>query len=506
MNNETNISELAFDVFRIRRYHTAGNNPNDTMAAFRRRHRLSGTVFTLFAIVFAAPSVLIVVEMVQNFPRQPDDGQLFAIPLGILALFFGYLAFHHLFIRLNRGRWIITQAGLFHRYGKDQHRFLPWNAVVDVNLKKSRGVTVIRVSSVDAEIDIADRDANFSSEMPFLPFLNMLIERLRSAPVDLEPLKELRDRDRKRAVLRRTNPYLHEKLSTIPGVAVLMTLYLAGPVLLLLQLPPEALQRCQPFIPVAAIAVGVVCGSVSLSILKRKCREADDLYRSLTESPELVKAATKTENVEHSPFGEPPRTITRLARWRLLCRWHYIPAFGMALISLAIIVPGFFAMLEKPMKFNQMRHPGAIIGIMIFAGAIIALGGFLVWTTYRVNQQRMQLYANGRAVRGRIRNIEKKNSVLVVDAKGEPGSPFNARNMMKSDLCQGDVVDIFFDPSAPKEVTALIRLPHGVYYDFVTNTFDAETLPAVTLIFVSLFALAYLAEIGMYLFVFFTMI
>jgi hypothetical protein len=93
------------------------------------------------------------------------------------------------------GRWLIAFNGIFYRYGKSPHRFVPLTALRNVRVEKPHSRLAVIVFDTDQEsLRIGERADGNRTPTEILPFLNYLIDRLKQigwSNADLEPLLNL---------------------------------------------------------------------------------------------------------------------------------------------------------------------------------------------------------------------------------------------------------------------------------------------------------------------------
>jgi hypothetical protein len=93
------------------------------------------------------------------------------------------------------GRWIIAFDGIFYRYGKSPHRFVPFASLRNPRIEKPHSRFAVIVFDTEQEsLRIGKRADGDRNQTDFLPFLNYLIDRLKRmgwSDADLAPLLEL---------------------------------------------------------------------------------------------------------------------------------------------------------------------------------------------------------------------------------------------------------------------------------------------------------------------------
>ena len=195
--------ELRAQLFARRRFHEAGNYRDDTVEKLQKRQRLDKWGIWIWAIFIPLSISLMIYQgkiigLLEPLPIWWAYPLLIAhaasIGLGICFMVFLPI----MFVRPSPcfGRWIIVNAGIFYRYGKSPHRFVPFSSLRNLRVEKPKSLyTVVSFDTEGEPLRIA-RWADGSGKLPldFLPFLNLLIDHLRRngwAETDLEPLLKL---------------------------------------------------------------------------------------------------------------------------------------------------------------------------------------------------------------------------------------------------------------------------------------------------------------------------
>ena len=194
------ISDLKTQLFARRRYHEAGNRQGDTVEQWRKRERLMTLAIWIGAIVFMPIFIALWSYMDRHYgPREP-------LPLWLILLWFSVMVialsscmyvpvFQFLRPRPCYGRWIIAFGGIFYRYGKSPHRFVPLASLRNLRVEKLKsGFAVIVFDTDQKPLRIAEQADGDRNRTVFLPFLNDLIDRLKQmgwSNPDLTPLLKL---------------------------------------------------------------------------------------------------------------------------------------------------------------------------------------------------------------------------------------------------------------------------------------------------------------------------
>jgi len=194
-------TDLPSQLFARRRYHEAGNRRNDTIEKWQKRERIGTLLLWIGAIVFT-PIYIALWVYISHCECEPGEpapwwfgisfvpSMLISLP-SCCGLFVKFLL-----PRPCYGRWIIAFDGLFYRYGKSPHRFVPLSSLRNLRVEKPKSLFAVVVFDTDQEpLRIAERtDRKDKKPTEFLPFLNYLIDRLKQigwSNADLTPLLKL---------------------------------------------------------------------------------------------------------------------------------------------------------------------------------------------------------------------------------------------------------------------------------------------------------------------------
>jgi len=197
--------ELRAQLFARRRFHEAGNYRDDTVEKLKKRQRLEKWWMWAGAIIFMPISISLMVYLCRADDLLEPLPIWWAFPLLIAMIVptsLGFCSTAYLIAMFVRpspcfGRWIIVNAGIFYRYGKSPHRFVPFSSLRNLRVEKPKSLFAVIVFDTDGEPFRIARWADGSGKLPrfdFLPFLNLLIDHLRRngwAETDLEPLLKL---------------------------------------------------------------------------------------------------------------------------------------------------------------------------------------------------------------------------------------------------------------------------------------------------------------------------
>lgn len=187
--------ELKSQLFSRRRYHEIGNRPDETVEQWQRRERWQWAITWGVAVVSTPIFIGLFWFMIRNYgPREQ-------LPFWFLLAFYPVfltslpscmmiLCFSVLRPKESSGRWIIFGQGIFYRYGKSSHTFIPFSEVYHIRVEKPRsGFSCIVLETDSQTLRISERSSNArpGDTKDFLPFLNLLVERMRQfCPMDNE--------------------------------------------------------------------------------------------------------------------------------------------------------------------------------------------------------------------------------------------------------------------------------------------------------------------------------
>ena len=199
-NTESEKPDIESQVFARRRYHEVGNRRNDTVEKRQRYERTKNIVLWSMAIVFTPLLIALFIYMEQNYaPNEPLPEWLvfMSIPFTLFSIY------PCMFLILTSitpppcfGRWIIAFGGMFSRYGKSPHRFIPFSSLRNVRIERLKSEFAVITFETDQEpiripANIVDRTR---TDTALLPFLNVLIDCLQRSgwkETDLAPLLKL---------------------------------------------------------------------------------------------------------------------------------------------------------------------------------------------------------------------------------------------------------------------------------------------------------------------------
>ena len=202
--------DLKTQLFARRRSHEAGNRPTDTIEKRQKRERMETLAIGIGAIVFTPFLVALLVytfhleKMREPLPWWLILSTYFVIIISIPSCMFAIDRLVN--PRPSCGRWIIAFSGIFHRYGKSPHRFVPLDSLRNVRVEKPQSLFPVVVFDTDQEpLRIGEQIRADRKPTEFLPFLNYLIARLRQngwSSTDLTPLLNLQQIHQRRVVHR----------------------------------------------------------------------------------------------------------------------------------------------------------------------------------------------------------------------------------------------------------------------------------------------------------------
>ncbi len=205
---------LKAEIFARRRFHQIGNRVDETLEQWHRRERGERTIVWIIAIISTPILITLLHYMHQTYgPREPLPFWFVVVSFPLIIASTSscmmILVFFFLRPRESLGRWIIFGKGILHKYGKSPHRFVPFSSIrrIRVEMPNSRFSCIIfETASEPLRISECSSNANVGDTKEFLPFLNLLIERLQqdgSNAVEIEKLTELH------TIIRRRIVFLH---------------------------------------------------------------------------------------------------------------------------------------------------------------------------------------------------------------------------------------------------------------------------------------------------------
>jgi hypothetical protein len=218
------VDELKSKLFTHRRYHEAGNRRDCTVEQWQKRERNETLAKWIGAIVFT-PIFIALWSYISHHYGTCDGactGACETVPWWLFfswmgAMLISMISCMSLFVvpflrpRPCYGRWIVAFDGIFYRYGKSPHRFVPFASLRNHRVEKPKsGFAVIVFDTNQEPLRIAKRADGDGNPIEFLPFLNYLIDRLAQngrSNADLKPLLELQRVIRRRPVWRHCFQY-----------------------------------------------------------------------------------------------------------------------------------------------------------------------------------------------------------------------------------------------------------------------------------------------------------
>ena len=183
-----NAEELKSLLFSRRRFHQIGNRLNETVEQWQHRERLQWTVVWIIAIISTPIFIGLFWHMIQNYgPREPLPFWFlfvfYPVLLTSLPSYMMILSFSILRPKDSFGRWIVFGQGIFYRYGKSSHTFVPFSEIRSIRF----ACVVLETYSETLRISERSSSAHPGDTKDFLPFLNLLIDRMRQfCPANVE--------------------------------------------------------------------------------------------------------------------------------------------------------------------------------------------------------------------------------------------------------------------------------------------------------------------------------
>ena len=193
--------DLETDIFAHRRYFEIDHYQNDTLEQRRKRERIGKWVCGILAIVFTPILIALFAYTGQNYTfHEPLPSWFDVLFICVCSISMLSICLSMAFLVLPKqcyGRWIIVNAGIFYRYGKSPHCFIPFSSLRNVHVERPKSSFAVVVFETNQE-PLRIAECTFSSSKrnstDFLPFLNFLIDRLQQngwKETDLTPLLEL---------------------------------------------------------------------------------------------------------------------------------------------------------------------------------------------------------------------------------------------------------------------------------------------------------------------------
>ena len=201
--------DLKTQLFARRRSHEAGNRPTDTIEKRRKRERMETLAIRIGAIVCTPIFITALVYICHS--ETHESMPWWCLPSLFFAYLIGLPSWAFTIDRLvnprpSCGRWIIAFSGIFYRYGKSPHRFVPLDSLRNPRVEKPQSPFPVVIFDTDQEpLRIGEQIRADRKPTEFLPFLNYLIDRLRQnewSSTDLTPLLNLQQIHQRRVVHR----------------------------------------------------------------------------------------------------------------------------------------------------------------------------------------------------------------------------------------------------------------------------------------------------------------
>ncbi|MDR3109568.1 MAG: hypothetical protein LBU65_07775 [Planctomycetaceae bacterium] len=178
--------------FAKRRYHNAGNKPDETVESYLKKQQYE------FRLAFGLSFLLGILGIIGFvLLRQLDDSRPASSILEVVAVLvttcliccpliaIPCLVISVAGIRLHRdcsrgflGRWVITSHGIHHRFGKSPARFAAWSDVHTVQYDARKKQIIFETGTVPLVIATWVTKSEHTEYTPILPFLNKLVELL----------------------------------------------------------------------------------------------------------------------------------------------------------------------------------------------------------------------------------------------------------------------------------------------------------------------------------------
>jgi len=487
------MTNLHAKIYARRRYHTAGNNPKGARDQLERWRRNTSRVLTPLTFLSGATGLSGFFAMMQykgnDVPTWLGLGTLFISLAAIVcsAIWVDHRRKSREYDLGGFGRWIITAFGLFYRYGNDPHRFVAWEEFRGVRFNSQKSQIYLETHDKPIVISVRIREKHDCTD--FLPFLNLLVERLeKHSHLDsgtLESLIDLRDLHRKRVLFRELNPWapLYSLAPLVFSSFLLFVMIAAGEI--------YAYSLGKPSIEIVwfrPCVLVIFCLSCAYGHLvdRRKCRlrerKINDIYNALTQ-PFSGEQKCDTES-KKLQFEAAPRIITSQARKRLLFTWGTVMGWCF------ILFWGF-------LFFITSQEENARIADYVCLSTFAFLGFVVILYEWELGRKAIALLTNGYTATGRIRKCTPNR--ITVELSPEYGGCFTVmREAVLRNLQVGDPVTVFIDPQNPKRKIIYELTPTAVMYCQDTNSFDTNSrLPQLHWLFVMMFSVLVAYFVGL---------
>ena len=276
---------LKSQLFARRRYHEAGNRPADTVEQRQKRERIETLVARTGAIVGTPIFIVLFVYMFH-----PKELPWWFAPSYFVTLIISSFSCAMLLSQFTQpcpsyGRWIIAFDGIFYRYGKSPHRFVPFAFLRNVRVESPKSGFAVVVFDTDQEPLRIGEDIHVSRKpTEFLPFLNYVIDRLRQngwSNVNLTPLLDLQRIIQRRIVHRQCFQYTNYLMMACYFVPLLCILPLYS---YIAAVPYPAILWVVAFCILVACLVGFALNS---RLERWKNKKIDALIQTLAEREKL---------------------------------------------------------------------------------------------------------------------------------------------------------------------------------------------------------------------------
>ena len=196
-------------IFAHKRFHEVEYAITGTLQQREKREWYTKLLQWVCAIVFTPLLVGLWIYLDKTY------GSRGCIPFGYIVLFFPIiiistssccLLFTRFFVsKPSWGRWIITSKGIYHQFGHETDRFVPFSSIRSVKVEKRKTFYAGIVFETDnGPLRIPERSIDYRNTR-FLPFLNLLLEQLQcsGSTVDVTPLTDFQLLLQKRKIERR---------------------------------------------------------------------------------------------------------------------------------------------------------------------------------------------------------------------------------------------------------------------------------------------------------------
>ncbi len=188
-----------------------GDELRGSLEKLRWRRRHVPVILLCASLLCGLPGLMLLVYEMKDFQNRPLA--LWTLLLFFPMLFIGIPCFAKLleyrsFCREYDVRgfdyWLLYAKSIALRFGVDPPRTLPLAEIRSIRLNKRKSQIFLETNGEPMVITCRIRSKR--KAMPFLPFLNNLIERLEPFDIDTSPLHDLQDELRKSVITKDTEP------------------------------------------------------------------------------------------------------------------------------------------------------------------------------------------------------------------------------------------------------------------------------------------------------------